>query len=73
MGHNLGTDNVAERLTKDDLYDTWSKLGFGRPLGLIPSIENSGVLRYTKTNVFLIGLGLTMLTVTFSCHVIHQH
>jgi cell division protein FtsI (penicillin-binding protein 3) len=38
--HNLGTVNVAERLTKEDLYDTWSKLGFGRPLGLIPSIEN---------------------------------
>ena len=44
--HNLGTVNVAERLTKEDLYDTWSKLGFGRPLGLIPSIENSGLLRY---------------------------
>jgi cell division protein FtsI (penicillin-binding protein 3) len=26
--HNLGTVNVAERLTKEDLYDTWSKLGF---------------------------------------------
>jgi membrane peptidoglycan carboxypeptidase len=25
--HNLGTVNVAERLTKEDLYDTWSKLG----------------------------------------------
>ncbi|SMN13895.1 Cell division protein FtsI [Peptidoglycan synthetase] [Bathymodiolus heckerae thiotrophic gill symbiont] len=44
--HNLGTVNVAERLEKKELYDTWYKLGFGQPLGLIPSIENSGLLRY---------------------------
>lgn len=44
--HNLGTVNIAERLKKEELYNTWSKLGFGRPLGLIPSIENSGLLRY---------------------------
>ena len=44
--HNLGTVNVAERLKKEELYNTWKKLGFGRPLGLIPSIENSGLLRY---------------------------
>ncbi|CAC9579515.1 hypothetical protein [uncultured Gammaproteobacteria bacterium] len=44
--HNLGTLNVAERLKKEELYDTWRKLGFGRPLGLIPSIENSGLLKH---------------------------
>lgn len=44
--HNLGTINVAERLTKKEIYDTWHKLGFGRPLGLIPSIENSGILKH---------------------------
>ncbi len=44
--HNLGTVNVSERLNKEDMYNTWSKLGFGRPLGLIPSIENSGSLRH---------------------------
>lgn len=44
--HNLGTVNVSERLEKEDMYNTWNKLGFGRPLGLIPSIENSGSLRH---------------------------
>lgn len=44
--HNLGTVNVAERLNKKELYDTWHKLGFGQGLGLVPSIENSGLLRY---------------------------
>ncbi len=44
--HNLGTVNISERLSKEDMYETWSKLGFGRPLGLIPSIENSGSLRH---------------------------
>ncbi|MCS5586703.1 MAG: penicillin-binding transpeptidase domain-containing protein, partial [Gammaproteobacteria bacterium] len=44
--HNLGTVNVSERLNKEDMYNTWRKLGFGRPLGLIPSIENSGSLRH---------------------------
>ena len=44
--HNLGTVNVSERLDKEDMYSTWNKLGFGRQLGLIPSIENSGSLRH---------------------------
>jgi cell division protein FtsI (penicillin-binding protein 3) len=44
--HNLGTVNVSERLSKEDMYNTWSKLGFSHPLGLIPSIENSGSLRH---------------------------
>jgi len=44
--HNLGTVNVSERLDKEDVYNTWDKLGFGHPLGLIPSIENSGSLRH---------------------------
>jgi cell division protein FtsI (penicillin-binding protein 3) len=44
--HNLGTVNVSERLAKEDMYSTWNKLGFGHPLGLIPSIENSGSLRH---------------------------
>lgn len=45
--HNLGTVNVSERLSKEDMYHTWSQLGFGHPLGLIPSIENSGLLRHS--------------------------
>lgn len=44
--HNLGTVNISERLDKEDMYNTWNKLGFGHPLGLIPSIENSGSLRH---------------------------
>jgi cell division protein FtsI (penicillin-binding protein 3) len=44
--HNLGTVNVSERLDKEDVYNTWDKLGFGHPLGIIPSIENSGSLRH---------------------------
>lgn len=44
--HNLGTVNVSERLSKEDMYNTWSNLGFSHPLGLIPSIENSGSLRH---------------------------
>jgi len=44
--HNLGTVNISERLTKEEMYSAWSALGFGYPLGLIPSIENSGSLRH---------------------------
>lgn len=44
--HNLGTVNVAERLKKKEMYDAWYQLGFGRPLWLIPSIENSGILKH---------------------------
>ncbi len=44
--HNLGTVNVSERLSKEAMYNTWNKLGFSHPLGLIPSIENSGSLRH---------------------------
>ncbi|MEJ6660064.1 MAG: penicillin-binding protein 2 [Candidatus Thioglobus sp.] len=44
--HNLGTVNVSERLSKQAMYSTWNKLGFSHPLGLIPSIENSGSLRH---------------------------
>ncbi len=47
--HNLGTVNIVERLSKEDLYNTWHKLGFGQPLGLMPSIENSGSLKYFNT------------------------
>jgi cell division protein FtsI (penicillin-binding protein 3) len=43
--HNLGTVNVSERLTKEVFYRTWNKLGFGRSLGLIPSIETPGILK----------------------------
>ncbi len=44
--HNLGTVNVSERLSKEDMHTTWSNLGFSQVLGLIPSIENSGSLRH---------------------------
>ncbi|MDC9726355.1 MAG: penicillin-binding protein 2 [Candidatus Thioglobus sp.] len=44
--HNLGTVNVSERLSNEDMYSTWRKLGFSQPLGLIPSVENSGSLRH---------------------------
>ncbi len=44
--HNLGTVNVSERLNKEDMFDTWNKLGFGRSLGLVPSIESLGSLRH---------------------------
>lgn len=43
--HNLGTVSVSERLSREEFYDTWRKLGFGRSLGLIPNIETSGVLK----------------------------
>ena len=47
--HNLGTINISERLENEDFYNTWKKLGFGEPLGLMPSIENPGILRHFST------------------------
>lgn len=47
--HNLGTVSVSERLSKEEMYNAWDKLGFGYPLGLIPSIENSGSLRHYES------------------------
>ncbi len=47
--HNLGTIVVSERLENEDFYNSWNKLGFGKSLGLMPSIENPGQLRqYSK-------------------------
>jgi len=47
--HNLGTINISERLESEDFYNTWKKLGFGESLGLMPSIENPGILRHFST------------------------
>ncbi|MGE4569881.1 MAG: penicillin-binding protein 2 [Gammaproteobacteria bacterium] len=47
--HNLGTVNVMERLAAEDVYKTWQLLGFGEYQGLMPSIENPGVLRHYST------------------------
>jgi len=47
--HNLGTVNVMERLEAKDVYETWQLLGFGEHQGLMPSIENPGVLRHHST------------------------
>ena len=47
--HNLGTVNVMERLETEDVYETWQQLGFGEYQGLMPSIENPGVLRHHST------------------------
>jgi len=47
--HNLGTVNVMERLEAKDVYETWQLLGFGEYQGLMPSIENPGVLRHHST------------------------
>ncbi|WXT99589.1 MAG: putative peptidoglycan D,D-transpeptidase PenA [Catillopecten margaritatus gill symbiont] len=47
--HNLGTVAISERLTKEQMYNTWNKLGFGRSLGLIPNIETSGLLKTTDS------------------------
>jgi len=47
--HNLGTINISERLENEDFYNAWKKLGFGESLGLMPSIENPGVLRHFST------------------------
>ena len=44
--HNLGTVKVAERLENEDFYNSWEKLGFGKSLGLMPSLENPGILRH---------------------------
>jgi len=44
--HNLGTINVSERLENVDFYNSWDKLGFGKSLGLMPSVENPGELRH---------------------------
>jgi len=43
--HNLGTVNISERLNKENVYNTWNRLGFGHLLGLVPSIETSGSLK----------------------------
>ena len=47
--HNLGTITISERLENEDFYNSWKKLGFGESLGLMPSIENPGVLRHFNT------------------------
>ena len=47
--HNLGTINISERLENEDFYNAWKKLGFGESLGLMPSIENPGILRPFST------------------------
>ena len=47
--HNLGTVNISERLENEDFFDAWSKLGFGNSLGLMPSIENPGILRHSSS------------------------
>ena len=47
--HNLGTLNVMERLEAEDVYDAWQRLGFGEYQGLMPSIENPGVLWHYST------------------------
>ena len=47
--HNLGTVNVMERLESEDVYEAWQQLGFGEYQGLMPSIENPGVLRHHST------------------------
>jgi len=47
--HNLGTINISERLESEDFYNAWKKLGFGKSLGLMPSIENPGILRHFST------------------------
>jgi len=47
--HNLGTINISERLENEDFFDAWSKLGFGDSLGLMPSIENPGILRHSNS------------------------
>jgi len=47
--HNLGTINISERLESEDFYNAWKKLGFGESLGLMPSIENPGILRHFST------------------------
>ena len=44
--HNLGTIVVSERLENEDFYNSWNKLGFGKSLGLMPSVENPGQLRH---------------------------
>ena len=44
--HNLGTIVISERLENEDFYNSWNKLGFGKSLGLMPSIENPGQLRH---------------------------
>ena len=44
--HNLGTVVVSERLTNEDYYSTWEKLGFGKSLGIMPRTENQGILRH---------------------------
>ncbi|MCS5591341.1 MAG: penicillin-binding protein 2 [Gammaproteobacteria bacterium] len=47
--HNLGTVNIMERLEAQDVYEAWQLLGFGEYQGLMPSIENPGVLRHYST------------------------
>jgi len=47
--HNLGTINISEKLENEDFYNAWKKLGFGESLGLMPSIENPGILRHFST------------------------
>ena len=47
--HNLGTVNIMERLSAEDVYKTWKQLGFGEYQYLMPNIETPGVLRHHST------------------------
>jgi len=47
--HNLGTVNIMERLSAEDVYTTWKQLGFGEYQYLMPNIETPGVLRHHST------------------------
>lgn len=49
LSYTLGSIKIAKTLSSEDIYNTWVKLGFGSPLGILPDIETSGTLKYFNT------------------------
>ena len=43
--HNLGILNIGARLSKEELWQMFSDLGFGKTLGMMPKVEHSGILK----------------------------
>ncbi len=43
--HNLGILNIGARLSKEELWQMFSDLGFGKTLGIMPKVEHSGTLK----------------------------
>lgn len=46
--HNLGIVSIGERITKAEMWTMFNNLGFGQNSGVLPMLENKGLLRDHK-------------------------